>query len=76
MERPHDFWELWTWREVAQALKVSRFWVYAKAARGQLPSLRICGALRFDPQAIRDRVLLTAQDSRVVAFGARTDATQ
>ena len=46
-------WELWTWREVARALKVSRSWVYAKAERGELPSLRVGGSLRFDPAAVR-----------------------
>ena len=48
-----DEWELWTWREVARALKVSRSWVYAKAERGELPSLRVGGMLRFDPGAVR-----------------------
>jgi excisionase family DNA binding protein len=46
-------WELWTWREVARALKVSRSWVYAKAERGELPSLRVGGLLRFDPSEVR-----------------------
>jgi excisionase family DNA binding protein len=46
-------WELWTWREVAWALKVSRSWVYAKAERGELPSLRVGGLLRFDPTEVR-----------------------
>jgi excisionase family DNA binding protein len=46
-------WELWTWREVARALKVSRSWVYAKAERGELPSLRVGGLLRFDPIEVR-----------------------
>ena len=72
MERPNDFWELWTWREVARALKVSRSWVYAKAESGELPSMRICGALRFDPQAIRERVMTTAREGRVMPFEART----
>jgi excisionase family DNA binding protein len=46
-------WELWTWREVARALKVSRSWVYARVERGDLPSLRVGGLLRFDPAEIR-----------------------
>jgi excisionase family DNA binding protein len=46
-------WELWTWREVARALKVSRSWVYARAERGDLPSLRVGGLLRFDPVEVR-----------------------
>ena len=49
----NEEWELWTWREVAQRLKVSRSWVYAKAETGELPSLRIGGMLRFDPTAVR-----------------------
>ena len=72
MERPNDFWELWTWREVAQALKVSRSWVYAKAESGELPSMRICGALRFDPEAIRERVLATAREGTVLPLEAGT----
>jgi excisionase family DNA binding protein len=46
-------WELWTWREVARALKVSRSWIYAKAGSGELPSLRVGGLLRFDPAQVR-----------------------
>jgi excisionase family DNA binding protein len=49
----NEEWELWTWREVAQRLKVSRSWVYAKAESGALPSLRVGGMLRFDPGAVR-----------------------
>jgi excisionase family DNA binding protein len=45
--------ELWTWREVAKRLKVSRSWVYAKAGSGELPSLRVGGLLRFSPEAVR-----------------------
>ena len=72
MERPNDFWELWSWREVARALKVSRSWVYAKAESGELPSMRICGALRFDPQAILERVVTTAREGRVLHLEAGT----
>ena len=46
-------WELWTWREVSRALKVSRSWIYARAQSGDLPSLQIGGMLRFDPVAIQ-----------------------
>jgi excisionase family DNA binding protein len=53
MQPAIEEWELWTWREVATALKVSRSWVYAKAESGVLPSLRIAGLLRFDPMAVR-----------------------
>jgi excisionase family DNA binding protein len=61
-----DEWELWTWREVARALKASRSWVYSKAARGELPSLRVGGMLRFDPAAIRRFATTPAQGGTVV----------
>jgi excisionase family DNA binding protein len=44
---------LWTVEEVRGYLRVSRSWVYGAAARGELPSLRIGGLLRFDPQVVR-----------------------
>jgi excisionase family DNA binding protein len=53
MDERRAEWELWTWREVARALKASRSWVYAAAERGELPSLRVAGLLRFDPNAVR-----------------------
>jgi excisionase family DNA binding protein len=59
-------WELWTWREVARALKVSRSWVYAKAETGELPSLRVGGLLRFDPAAVRRFVTTPARDATVL----------
>ena len=34
MEFSNEEWELWTWREVARALKVSRSWIYAKVESG------------------------------------------
>ena len=67
MERSKDFWELWTWREVARALKVSRSWVYAKAERGELPSLRVGGLLRFDPTEVRRFVTSGPTGGRVFA---------
>jgi excisionase family DNA binding protein len=63
-------WELWTWREVARALKVSRSWVYAKAERGELPSLRVGGLLRFDPSEIRRFVTSSPTGGRVFALEA------
>jgi excisionase family DNA binding protein len=59
-------WELWTWREVAKALKVSRSWVYAKAGSGELPSMRVGGLLRFSPEAVRRFALSPEQEGRVV----------
>lgn len=44
---------LWDVRDVMRYLKASRSWVYLKAEAGILPSLRIGGLLRFDPEAIR-----------------------
>lgn len=45
--------ELWTAVEVAHYLKASRSWVYQRAASGELPSVKIIGLLRFDPDVIR-----------------------
>ena len=47
--------ELWTPREVASYLKVSRSWVYQKAESGMLPVIRMPGSslLRFMPDVIR-----------------------
>jgi hypothetical protein len=44
---------LWTAEDVAAYLKASRSWVYQKAAAGVLPSLQVCGLLRFEPAKIR-----------------------
>jgi len=44
---------LWDARDVARYLKASRSWVYQKAEAGLLPSLRIGGLLRFEPEAVR-----------------------
>ena len=61
---------LWDVRDVASYLKASRSWVYLKAEAGVLPSLRIGGLLRFDPEAIRAfaRGQGTAQGGTVVPF--------
>jgi hypothetical protein len=44
---------LWGVDDVARFLKTSKSWVYQKAEAGLLPCIRICGLLRFDPEAIR-----------------------
>jgi len=44
---------LWTAEDVAGYLKASRSWVYQKAEAGVLPSLRVCGLLRFEPATVR-----------------------
>jgi excisionase family DNA binding protein len=66
----NEEWELWTWREVARALKVSRSWIYAKVESGDLPSLRIGGMLRFDPSAIRCFALAPAPEGKLATLKA------
>ncbi|HYV49051.1 MAG TPA: helix-turn-helix domain-containing protein [Myxococcaceae bacterium] len=44
---------LWDAQDVARYLKASRSWVYQKAEAGLLPSLRIGGLLRFNPEVVR-----------------------
>jgi excisionase family DNA binding protein len=43
---------LWDANDVARYLKVSRSWVYQRAESGQLPSLRVGGLVRFDPEVV------------------------
>lgn len=47
------FEALWTAEDVAAYLQASRSWVYQKAESGVLPSVRICGLLRFEPETVR-----------------------
>lgn len=49
----NTFEPLWTWREVAAFLRLSRSWVYREAEAGRLPCLNVGGALRFEPIEIR-----------------------
>jgi excisionase family DNA binding protein len=44
---------LWDVAELAAFLKVSRSWIYQATAAGNIPSIRIGAALRFEPEAIR-----------------------
>jgi excisionase family DNA binding protein len=44
---------LWTVAEVAAYLRVSRSWVYHRAAAGLLPCMRVGALVRFDPETIR-----------------------
>lgn len=44
---------LWDARDVARFLKASRNWVYQQAEIGKIPSVRIGGLLRFDPEKIK-----------------------
>ena len=66
MSQSTEEWELWTWREVARALKVSRSWIYARAQSGKLPSLQVGGLLRFDPLAIQRFALESPRSGRIL----------
>jgi excisionase family DNA binding protein len=44
---------LWTVAEVAAYLRVSRSWVYHRAAAGLLPCMRVGALVRFEPETIR-----------------------
>ncbi len=44
---------LWTVKDVAAYLRTSTSWVYSHADDGTLPSVRIGGLRRFQPEAIR-----------------------
>jgi excisionase family DNA binding protein len=44
---------LWTTKEVAAFLHVSRSWVYHQAEAGLIPCLRVGSLLRYEPDAIR-----------------------
>jgi hypothetical protein len=44
---------LWDARDVARFLNASRNWVYLQAEIGKIPSIRIGGLLRFDPEKIK-----------------------
>jgi excisionase family DNA binding protein len=59
---PNEEWELWTGREVAKALKVSRSWVCARAGSGELPSAGVGGLLRFSRKAVRRFALPPQQE--------------
>lgn len=62
---------LWTAVDVARYLKASRSWVYQKAEAGLLPSLRIGGLLRFEPEAVRAYARGELAPGRVVPFRNR-----
>jgi excisionase family DNA binding protein len=56
--------------EVASLLCVTPQHIYKMAARGTLPSLRIAGAIRFDPQDLVNW-LKTKENQSLVQGGAR-----
>jgi predicted DNA-binding transcriptional regulator AlpA len=63
---------MWTARDVADHLGLSLSWVYHRAAEGRIPCVRIQGALRFDPEAIRAFARGEGKGrGRVVALNAR-----
>jgi excisionase family DNA binding protein len=64
-------------RQVAELLGVHENWVYDQAARGDLPSYKIGGARRFDPDELRAWLAghRQAMDPRV-GPGPGTDATR
>lgn len=49
----NDIDSLWTVEDLMAFAKVSRSWVYQRAAAGELPCLKVGGLLRFDPRAIK-----------------------
>lgn len=44
---------LWDATDVARYFKASRSWAYQQAEAGNIPSLRIGGLLRFEPEAVK-----------------------
>lgn len=62
---------LWDAKDVAAFLKVSRSWVYLHTEDGTLPSLRIGGLRRFDPEAIRAYARGEWKPTPVVPFPGR-----
>jgi excisionase family DNA binding protein len=68
-----EFWRLWKVQDVAKALGMSRTWVYEKAESGELPSLHLGGALRFDPEAIRSYAFGKGRPSAVLPFRKREE---
>jgi excisionase family DNA binding protein len=68
-----EAWRLWKVQDVARALGMSRTWVYEKAESGELPSLHLGGALRFDPEAIRTYAFGLRRGQAVLPFRKRED---
>ncbi len=52
---------------------MSRTWVYEKAESGELPSLRLGGALRFDPEAVRSYAFGHSRSPAVLPFRKREE---
>jgi excisionase family DNA binding protein len=67
-----EFDALWSPKELAQYLRVSRSWVYQRAESGQLPSIRIGGLLRFDPAAVRAMTKGEQRQAQVIALPVKS----
>lgn len=50
----NDADRLWTVSETAKFLHVSQSWVYRAVERGEIPSFKLGGLVRFRPQTIRE----------------------
>lgn len=61
-----------TARQVAELLGVHENWVYDQAAAGVLPSYKLGGARRFDPQELRGWIADHRQAERDQPGGRRT----
>ena len=53
-----------TVRQVAELLGVHENWVYDQAARGGLPSYKLGGTRRFDPEELRGWIAAHRQHDR------------
>ena len=56
-------------RQVAELLGVHENWVYDQAASGELPSYKLGGTRRFDPDELRGWIAEHRQPSRATAQG-------
>ena len=64
--------QLWDAAEVAEYMKCSRSWIYARAEAGLLPHVRIGSLIRFEPETLkeflrRERLSATGAFARVQA---------
>jgi excisionase family DNA binding protein len=51
-------------RQVAELLGVHENWVYDQAAKGSLPSYKLGGTRRFDPEELRGWLALNRESER------------
>lgn len=58
MNKEQSIPSLWDVKQVAAFLNKSPSWVYEASARGDLPSIKIGGSLRFDPERLRQHFKL------------------